>query len=276
MKKYNMKTCLLVCTAGLALAVPGLVRADESTAPKAGKDYTGMVTAVDPQARVVEVKGWAMMPAKKFELGDNCTYQMTEKNAGTIGDLRAGEKVRVNYQDVHGVLIATGVTQEPMRFEGMVSAIDLNQHTLTLHRTGYNRKMQLPADCSIVLRDGRSGTLADIKIGDHVTATYEEPKGDTMARQIAETSIEFTGTLTAIDLNDRTVKAQSGFATKKFNLSDDCTIVINGRTDGKLADLKPNDRLKFSYDEVDGVNVVNRIGLAGVPADAVAAAPAEH
>jgi hypothetical protein len=40
--------------------------------------------------------------------------------------------------------------------------------------------------------------------------------------------------------------------------------VINGKINGQLADLKPNDKLVFSYDEINGVNVANRIAPAGI------------
>jgi hypothetical protein len=91
--------------------------------------------------------------------------------------------------------------------------------------------------------------------------TYETPNDIATARQIAQTSESFAGTLTAIDLDERTVKAKTLFDTKKFNLVDNCAIVINGKTDARLSDLKPEDKLVFSYDEINGVNVVNRIAL---------------
>jgi hypothetical protein len=97
-----------------------------------------------------------------------------------------------------------------------------------------------------------------------VTVTYETPDGTPTAREIAQTSMEFTGTLTAIDLGEKTVKAKAMFDTKKFNVADNCAIVINGKTDGQLSDLKPNDKLVFSYDEINGINVVNRIAPAEV------------
>ena len=70
-----------------------------------------------------------------------------------------------------------------------------------------------------------------------------------------------------------TTEAKTAFATKKFQLADNCAIVVNGRTDGQLSDLKLNDKLLFSYDEINGVNVVNRIGPAEAPADNVAVSP---
>jgi Cu/Ag efflux protein CusF len=105
--------------------------------------------------------------------------------------------------------------------------------------------------------------------------TYETPEGDATARQIAQTSATFTGSLTAIDLNERTIKAKQAFGTKKFNLADNCSIVVNGNADAKLRDLKPGDDLVFSYDVVNGVNVVNRIASADSPAEAVTASSAK-
>jgi hypothetical protein len=155
--------------------------------------------------------------------------------------------------------VADRVDQEPMRYEGMVTAINPQNQTLTVHVRGMDKTFQIADGCGVVLRDDKSGTLADIQVGNHVTVTYETPQDTLMAREIAQTSAIFTGTLTAIDLDERTVKAKAMFETKKFELADNCAIVINGKTDGQLSDLKPDDELVLSYDDINGINVVNRI-----------------
>ena len=91
---------------------------------------------------------------------------------------------------------------------------------------------------------------------------YELPNGTATARRIDQTSATYTGTVTAIDLTDRTMKAKQLFGSKKFNLAKDCAIVLDGKTDGQLCDLRPGDSLVFSYDQVNGVNIVNRIARA--------------
>jgi hypothetical protein len=73
----------------------------------------------------------------------------------------------------------------------------------------------------------------------------------------------FTGDLTAIDLDQKTLRAKAMFATKKFNVGNDCAILVNGKPDGKLTALRPGESLTFSYDDVNGVNIVNRIAPAG-------------
>jgi hypothetical protein len=253
------------------LTATGILQASaDSTAPAARpeKNYTGTVASVDPQEHTLAVQGFVF--GKKFNLGEPCAYVLLDNNAGTVNDLRPGEKVRVRYQDASGVLVADRVEQEPMRYEGLVTALDPEKHTVTLHVRGLDKTFQIAEDCGVMLRDDKSGTLADIQVGNHVTITYETPGHTLLARAIAQTSEVFTGTLTAIDLEERTVKARTLFGTKKFNLADNCAIVINGKTGGELSDLRPNDQLSLSYDEVNGINVVNRIAPAEVPVNPAA------
>jgi hypothetical protein len=240
-------------------------RADQSMTAAANgpeKSYTGQVVSVDPQNRMLEVKSWALSK-KEFNLGDNCAYAMLGiNNNGTAGDIRPGQRITVRYLDSQGVRIADRVEQCPMQYEGMVTAIDQNKRTLTLRHVGFNQPVQIANGCNVLLRDNKAGVLADIQPGDHVTVTYETPNGTPTARQISQTSMEFAGKLTAIDLDQKTVKAKGSFDTLKFNLADNYAIVINGRTDGKLSQLQPDERLLFNYDSINGVNVVNRIAPA--------------
>ena len=287
MKKFKATTWLAVGASVLTATAAFRASADESTmaadqndrsmaAAKYEKSYTGMIVSVDPKEHVVNVKNWALF-TRQFNLGANCFYAQVDKNNAPATDLRPGEKVTVSYQSAHGVLIADRVQQEPMQFAGTITAIDNDKHTLTLHRTGLDKVLQFPNDSQIMLRDGRSGTFADVKIGDYVTATYEMPANEPTVRQIAQTTIAFTGTLTALNLNDNTVQAKSAFASKKFELADNCAIVVNGRTGGQLTDLRLNDKLLFNYDEVNGVDIVTRIGPAErateQPANTVASSP---
>ena len=246
---------------------PVAVRAAEPVAAPAKPEqyYTGTVVSVDPKERVLCVRQWALS-AKAFNLGDNCAYALlfttVANNHGQINDLRPGEKVTVRYQNLEGVRIADRVEQRPVRCEGKVVALDPNRHLLTLHARGWDQEWTIGTDCIVMRRGGKPGSLADLHPGDHVTVTYETPAGRRTAREIAQTSLTFVGTLTAIDLGDKTVKARGLLGTKKFNVADDCAVVINGNLNGKLSDLKPNDKLVFNFDEINGVNVVNRIGLA--------------
>lgn len=275
MKTIKSNVWMAACAAALTTTAVIRAAADQpATAARPEKSYTGTVVSVDPQEHTLNAKGFVLN--RKFNLGAACTYTLPDNNTGTASDLRPGEKVAINYQNVDGVLVADSIAQQPMRYEGVVQAIDPAAHTLTLRVHGMDKTFQIANDCSIVLGDKKSGALADIQTGNHVTVTYETPEGGLTARAIAQTSIEFTGTLTAIDLGEKTLKARTPFASKKFNVADNCAIVINGKIGGQLSDLKPNDRLVFSYDEINGVNVVNvvnRIAPAEVQPNSIAATP---
>lgn len=231
-----------------------------ATGAKPDKTYTGTVICADPKERTLEVKGFLF--SKKFNLGDHCAYALWKQPAGAMGDLRPGEKVTVSYQDAHGVLVADGVKQVPMTCEGMVKSINLTLHTMTLQGRIQVRQVWIPDDCAVMLHGGKSGTLADIAPGSRVTIIYETQHHQLTARQIAQTSALFIGSLTAVDLPEQTVKAEARFGAKTFHLADNCAVVINGKTDGKLGDLKLGERFAFSYDDVNGINIVNRIGAA--------------
>jgi hypothetical protein len=271
MKTIIPNTWMPVCASLFMAALAFQAAADQAATPLGSeKSFRGTVVSIDANERLLHVKGWLILP-KAFNLGNNCVYSGPGNDNTTANMLRPGEKVEVNYQDSHGVLIADRVEQVPMRVAGMVTALDAINHTLTLQKTALNKQLQLPDDCQIVLRDGKPGALADIKIGDQGTVTYETPDNVPTARQVAQTSLEFAGTLTAVDLEDRTIKAKAMFASKKFNLAADCAIIVNGQPNGRMADLRPDERLVLSYDQINGVNVVNRIAPQEPPANHVAA-----
>lgn len=257
--KTSKKT-LLVAGIGLLMACAGFTATADEAMPATGVDktFTGIVTAVDTNDGVLSVKGWFFFN-KKFNLGKDCAYKLLDNGSAAANDLRVGQKVSVGYRDANGVLIADRVVQEAMRFEGMVKSIDPMTHALTLHRNGGDYHMQLAGDCKVILRNGKAGIYTDIEPGNHVTVTFETPGGPKVVHQIAQTSEKFSGTLAAIDLDARTIKVKSMFAAKKFVLADNCTVVINGNLGGKLAGLKPKDQLEVSYDEINGINVANRI-----------------
>lgn len=279
MKISTIKARKAVCTSLFTALVAYGAAADQAdttataAAPKAAatadKTYKGMVVSMDANSHLLRVKGW-VWGDRSFNLGNNCVYVEPGKENLAVNAIRPGEKVTVKYQDNHGVLIADRVDQVPMRIEGMVLALNSTNHMITVRQSVGKEQVRLPDDCQVVLRDGKQGGLDDIKVGNYVTVTYETPGSVNTAREIAQTSQEYTGTITAIDLNDRTIKAKTVFGSKTFHLADQCAIMVNGQPNGRMADLRPEQKLMFSYDDIDGVNVVNRIAPEESPVNHVA------
>jgi len=231
--------------------------ADETSPALAGpeKIYTGTVIAVHPNEQTLHVNGWLMR--KDFHIGSSCAFVLWNKPAGELTDLRAGEKVAVSYQDANGVLVADRVEQKMSTEKGVVTAI--GTHQITVRTYGANTTFQLADDCKVVLRGNHSGLISDVQPGNLVTVIYDMPNGQVTAALIAQTSATFTGALTAIDLDAKTLKAKSLFETKAFTVGSECAIIVNGKMGEQLSELMLNEKMVITYDDVDGVNVVNRI-----------------
>jgi hypothetical protein len=262
MKMTRIITRAALCAA-LATAATGTVSADQvASFATHDKKYTGTIVSVDAKGLSLAVKG-PLFFRKTFNLGDACQYTLLGKDPATAADLRPGQRVRVRYQNAQGVLIADRVTQEPMKFVGRVQSLDPQKRTLIVRHRMLDKKFQVGSDCVVRLHDEKAGALTNVQPGEWVTVIFEEPGQVLTAREIDQTSLTFTGALTAIDLSERTVKAKGTFGTKKFSLADGCSIVVGGKLNSPLRDLKPGDQLTFNYDEVNGINIASRVAEAG-------------
>jgi hypothetical protein len=275
---------ILAMTAALKLSAHPANPA--ATVPQSGETYTGIITAINPQEHVLDVKN------KKFSLGDACTYTIVGKDTGSLNDLRPGQQVTVSYHhitnaltanparqepkaDVGGqriqinsyyyandVFVADNVQQELMTCDGTVRTNDLTHHTLLLRFIVLNKTFKIADDCQIVLSDGTTGTVTDIQSGNNVTVTYETPGGEAVAHRIAQTDATLVnGRVIEINQTNRTITTATvlNFHPKKFRLADNCTIAVNGKTNAQLSDIKIFDKLVFTYNNITGVNIVNYI-----------------
>jgi hypothetical protein len=224
------------------------------------KQFLGRVESVNNQEHQITVG--SLLRHRTFDLGAHCAIIRWDGAAGMANDLRPGQKVTIRYQNAQGVLAADRVEQNAMRFHGMVKTVDLNRRLMTLHAWDRDRRFVLGEDCKVVLHDGEKGALENIKPGDHVAVVYESPSDADIAREVIRPSESFTGSIVAVDLPRRTVSVKDMFGVKQFSLGNRCSIVMNGRTDAPLMDVRLRDRLTILYDEVNGVNVANRIAPA--------------
>jgi hypothetical protein len=258
-----MKANLLrALTSSLMLMLAGAVSvyADGSITAKE-KTYSGTISVVNANDKMVTVHGW--LRTKKFVLADDCVLSSGGKRDLALGDFRPGQKVDVNYKDASGVLVANRITQEKLLFMGEVTALDQNSRTLTVQQGGTTRVFTLGDNCNILLSGNNKGALEDVRVGGRVTVTYETPQNLLLARTIEQKSALYVGTLSAINLPDRTVSADKRLlGDKRFHLADNCAIVVNGKMGGRLNDLRLGRNYELSYDTVDGVNIVNRIAPA--------------
>jgi hypothetical protein len=261
-----MKTIKTLQLAALMAALPlGAWAGPEAAGATHEKSWSGTLTDVNAGERTITARKWFIK--RTFNAGDKCTVKAVGKKEAALGDLRPGEEVIIHYRDADGVLVADRITERPLHYQGTIETVDAktSQLTMAAGRLGpasHHKQMQIASDCKILLHNGKAGTVADLHPGDRVTIIYELPDGSPTAYQVSKRTTEFVGTLDAIDLGDRTVKAKETFGQKKFNLADGCQIALEGRSDASLKDLALGQRYEFTYENVNGVNVVNRIAPA--------------
>jgi len=251
----------------LVLASTLLVRASDepqATENHSEKTWTGTLTAVSDQDKILSAKGWLL--SKTFNIGQNCTVSTINKSQAALSDLQPGEKVEVRFRSAGGVLVADRITEQPLRYSGTVQAVDPKAETLTLEqgvrKTGpFRQPLRIANDCKVVLSNGKDGTINDVKPGDQVTIIYQLPGGSPLAHHILEKTTTFVGKLEAIDLPARTVKAKEIVGQKKLTLADGCQILVPGKEDAQLKDLELGQKYKFTYESVNGVNVAVRIAF---------------
>ena len=251
---------LLTLGAALSLGSARPALADSTVSAANEKTANGVLRSVDQQEKTVQLKSfWG---TRKFNLATDCKVTLQGKPDASLAELRPGQKVQIGYERVQGVLVAYHISQENVNFTGYVMSIDPPRRTMTVRSHMLDKTFFIANDCKVLLRD-KAGTVPDIQPGNYVTVTFETPDSEGTAHEIVLASVTFKGAMTAIDMNDRTLKAKAMLTAKKFNLADDCQIVIGDRPGAKMSDLKLGDQLVISYDDQKGVNIVNRIEVSG-------------
>lgn len=250
------------------------VFADSSASTTHSKTSTGVLLGVDQKEKTVQIK--TFWGTRKFNLANDCKVSLQDKAEATLTELRPGQKVEIGYESAQGVLVAHLIEQQNVVFTGYVKSIDPPKRTLTLRSRMLDKTFWIADDCRVALRDDKTGALNDVQPGHRVSVTYETPDGSQIAHEIAQRSATFTGSLTAIDLNERTLKAKAFLGAKKFNLADDCRILVGDKPDAKLSDLQLGDKLVISYDDQNGVNIVSRIAAPAPSSDTAARTSADR
>jgi hypothetical protein len=219
--------------------------------------WTGKLTAVNAEHHTITAKSW--WHTRTFNVGEKCAISTMDKKSAALSDLRPGERVKVRYQTTGGVSIAEQISVEPLHVAGTVEAVNQTARTVTMEEPFHDRTLHLSQDCKIVLWNGKDGTLADLTPGNRVMVSYELPGGSPVAYRIHERTQTYVGKLDAIDLKARTVAASELWGNKQFNLADNCRIMAAGKANAHLSDLQLGHDYRFTYENVDGVNVVDRI-----------------
>ena len=76
---------------------------------QSSRETTGTITAIDQQAKTMTVKGAVM--TKSFKITSDTQVTNQNSTSARLDDLKVGDKVRVSYTDLDGVLTANSVVR---------------------------------------------------------------------------------------------------------------------------------------------------------------------
>ncbi len=259
-----MKTISKYGLLALVATLPLIVQADP---PMAGKQYeqtqTGTLSAVNTQDHTVQVRTW--LGSRTFNVGDKCTIVAVDKKGAALSDLRPGIKVQIRYQNVDGVLVADMLAEKALFYDGTISAVDPKAGTVTMTESPLAEPFHAPktfrvTDTSkVFLSNGRSGAIANLQPGDRITVSYENPGGSPAAYRIRERTTSCIGTIDVIDSSARMVEVKDSSGQQKFQLADQCQILLPDQKNGRLQDVTIGQKYRLTYEQVNGINVLDRI-----------------
>src|SRR5258708_2589598 len=248
------------CLAAVSMLSFCAVADQQAAEPQTAKTWTGTLSAVSPEGH--SVVGKHVLSTRVFNIGDHCAISALDKNQASMADLHPGDHVEITFRNEQGVLVAYGIAVKPLSYHGLIHNMDKNARVVTMQKGIAQKKFQVATDCKVVLWNGNSGTLDDLKPGDELTLAYQSPGGLPVVCRIQGHSSTFAGTIQAVDLSARTLRADTLFGERTFHLASGCRISDGTRDDLSLKDLALGRKYTFTYVDVDGVNVADYIGPA--------------
>ena len=266
MKTPSMKHILLALFASFATSFVAPAVADEApeaaaTLAAENRSFTGTIKRLDDKERTFVVGSFFL--TRNFTAGNHCRVELEDKPNAAFKDLQLGHRVQVQYLTRDGVNVAARITQENDSFTGHITALDATGKTFKVKHGVSTKAFSLGEGCKIVVREEKGHSFGDLKLGNKVTVRYAPGIPQNVAFTVTQSSLEFTGTVEALDAAAGTLKARHMVGSKTFKMGEDCPIIANGGTNAKLRDLRIGDKITFQYEDVDGVLVANRIALDG-------------
>ncbi len=69
----------------------------------------------------------------------------------------------------------------------------------------------------------------------------------------------WSGTVSAVDVHNRALRADTWWLPKTFVIGTNCSITVMGKGKATVSDLHPNEKVNIKYRDVDGVLVADRV-----------------
>ena len=250
--------CVFALAAGLTVWVP---QTNAAETEKGGLSFTGKITGMDRTAKTVTVK--QLLDSRTFNLTEDFkVYELdvasNETREAKLGDLKIGQQVRVEYDEINGARLARSIQEMGNTFSGRITEIDPNTKTVKVNKLLDTRTFNLADKSNILVYEAASPELKgmkldDLNVGLNVTVGYEVVNGAFIAHRIEEQTRTFSGQVSAVDPNLRTVTVKKVLETRTFDVPEGAEIVMRGEEEATLGELLVGHRVAVEYREANGV-----------------------
>jgi hypothetical protein len=153
----------------------------------------------------------------------------------------------------------TGTTGEKT-WSGTVVAVDPGNKTVTARDwLGMKKVFHLGDKCGVATLDKEEASVNDLHPGEKVRIQYQEEQGVRVASRIVELRLRLEGTVEGVNPESRTVTLKAATSRTTLHLAASCDILRRDGKSGKLADLKPGDKISLVYQRPDHSPVAYQI-----------------
>ena len=259
---------------GGALAVSVILSLTMLFLPSGGTDHTEqpaavirVVSAVLPDRGLLKVEDLKRKFAEDIAVGKRPRITLTDTGHNIVlREIRPGDRVRIEHiTDDDGRPVTKLTVSRSVRNQGRIRSLDVAGRRVVVAVTdGKSRddlSLRIPAGADLLI-NGKPGRLLDLRTGDPVDVWHLEGIGEETGRVVWKLAAghrrNAMGFVSQVDAgaNRMTVRFGRGSAAGRLSLplASDCRITLRGR-DGKPdralkpADLKPDDIIRFQYDD---------------------------
>lgn len=214
--------------------------------------FIGEVVSIDRQDREItlEIKG----NDRTFDLA-NTVYVMFDDKKGRLGDIEAGDDVKITVNDNDNVtrIDVNRDLDETDAYNGRVLAIDRNEITLLIN--GNERTFDVDANVDVVF-DDKDGAVGDIIKGDRVKI-YVDSDDDVIKVELARDLEDFDtydGEVTYVDSDEITIK--DGSTERNFDFDSNVRVFFDDDDMGDVDDIDDGDDVELIVNEDNDVVTV--------------------
>ncbi len=181
---------------------------------------------------------------------DSSTVITRSQHPATLADLQLGDRVEVNYDPA--TMLAKRIKANPnlVPLKGTISGVDTVAGTVSVtpKKGGADVVLNVDANTQIKRKDV-AATLADLKTGDIVQASYNPVTFLAASIWAWPVMLNLKGTISAVDTGAGTlsVTPKNGGADVVLNVDGSTQIKRSGAT-AALADLQLGDRVEAKYE----------------------------